>query len=396
MQRELVKSSLFAHHRGMNCRYFDWAATSPMSEASRTAYLETAERFFGNPSSIHSIGKRASARLAEIRESTARLIGVEPSQITFTSGGTESNALVCNHFLKKKSSTHIIVSGIEHPSVYEYITAFKEAGHEISIIDAPGGHLSLKKLKKSINERTSLILVMSVNNVLGTIQDLKGIRSLIEESGRDIHVHTDAVQAFGKIGFDYYLPYVDSFSASAHKIEGPKGCGLLYSRRPLISLSQGGGQEGGLRPGTEDLPALVAFHAAMMETIPLMEEHLEYVGALRDRMSERLRTEETGFQVLGSGSTSPYILALSTAGIPSEVFVRIMNDQGFCISTGSACSSKSRRKTERVLRKSHFTLQQCASAIRISLSRHLSEQTIDALCDTMIQQSKLLGARLGR
>lgn len=396
MQRELVKTPVFAHHRGMNCRYLDWAATSPMSEASRTAYLETAEQYFGNPSSIHSIGKHSCVKLTEIRETTARLIGVDPLQITFTSGGTESNAIVCSHFLRRKSSTHIIISGIEHPSLYEYITAFKEAGHEVSVLDAPDGQVSLKKLKKSITERTSLILVMSVNNVLGTIQDLRGIRELITESKLDIHLHSDAVQAFGKIGFDHYLPYVDSFSASAHKIGGPKGCGLLYSRKPLTPVSSGGGQEQGLRPGTEDIPSLAAFVAAMQEHIPVIDEHLEYVRRLRDRIAARLHADETGFQVLGGGSRSPYILALSTAGIPSEVFVRIMNDQGFCISTGSACSSKSRAKTERVLRKSHFSSRQCEGAIRISLSWSLDEDTIDALCDTMVQQSKLLGLQLGR
>jgi cysteine desulfurase len=379
----------------MKSNYFDWASTTPMSPASLESYLEAAREYYGNASSIHRIGKASSAKLSSIRDDMADLIGVASSHLYFTGSGTEANGLVCDHFLRRKSSSHIILSGIEHPSVYEYYTAFKEAGHHITVIDAPEGVVSTRKVEKSIREDTSLILVMSVNNVLGTIQKLDTIREAIDTSGFDIHLHTDAVQAFGKIPFETYLPFVDSFSASAHKIQGPKGTGLLYCRKPITVVSSGGGQEHGLRPGTEDLPSLAAFRTAAADYCTNMSEYHTYVEKLKQRLIDRIIFDGSPIRLLTGRESSPYILPVTVEGIPSEVFVRVLDDQGFCLSTGSACSSKSRKKIERVLRRAHFTSAQCASAIRISLSPLISEKMIDELGDTMIQQAKQLGRALG-
>ncbi|MGM0431239.1 MAG: cysteine desulfurase family protein [Spirochaetota bacterium] len=383
----------------MNRYYFDWASTAPMLPVSRDAYLQTALQTFGNPSSTHYFGKQAAKQLAANRNEFASLINVKEEHIVFTGGGTEANALVCEHVLHKRHSRHIVISGIEHPSVYEYGTAFREAGHTTTVLSTPGGYVAPETLAEALRPDTALVLIMAVNNVLGTLQNLAALSSVVRAHEKthntSVHLHADAVQAFGKIDTQVYLPHVDSCTVSAHKIQGPKGVGLLISKKPLTVLSPGGGQEWGLRPGTQDLPAVNAFLAAARYYQEHRLEHFSTASYLRERLRAIIQQFPQMNMLTPAEESSPYITAVSLPGIPAEVFVRVMDDQGFALAVGSACSSKSRQKIERVLRSCEFNDQICTSTVRISFGPETTEEDIDRLGHTMIQQAKLLSQALG-
>ncbi len=379
--------------------YFDWAATTPMSHEALQAYTKTATELFGNPSSVHSPGTHAGKALSRVRMQFSSLLGVPAKTLTFTSGGTESNALICDSFLMKRRKIHIIVSGIEHPSIYEYIQAFKQHGHTVTILPASSGMINPEALSQILTPDTSLILVMAVNNVLGTIQPIKEIRSVIDDfemkHKKKIHLHVDAVQAFGKIDTDRYLPYVDSASASAHKIEGPKGMGLLYSKRPFMTVSSGGGQEFGLRPGTEDLPSIVSFFQTAHTYFSRSTENFDHALAMRSRFYDLLRAYPHIRFLSDREHTSPYIISLSIPKIPSEVFTRILDDRGISISIGSACSAKNRKKMQRVLLQSGIDQILCDSALRISFGPSITSNDIDVLAACVIEESQRLLNDLG-
>lgn len=388
----------------MEKRYFDWAATTPMSQEAITSYAETAAKLFGNPSSQHSIGKEAHKKLEEIRNYFAQICGTESDTIFFTSGGTESNALICQTFLAKKRNIHIVISGIEHPSIYEYVHAFRQRGHEVTRLPAPNGLVDLQKLKTVLTKQTALVMVMTVNNVMGTIQPIKEIRSILREHerthGTTIHFHTDAVQAFGKIDPSLYVPFVDSISISAHKLQGPKGTGVLYSRTAPQVPSPGGGQEGGIRPGTQDLPSIVSFYTAARYYVENLSSHLDHAASIKRRLIQLLQNKRYIIPITPTTDdthlVSPYIISLSIPGIPSEVFARVLDSRGICISTGSACSSKSRKKIQRVLLQSGFSEEICDSAIRISFGPETTFDDIDMLAACMIEEAETLLGAVGK
>ncbi len=373
----------------MNQIYLDWAATTPMSETALEAYTITAHECYGNPSSLHTPGKVAHSLLASIRKEFARLLSVREAQLYFTSGGTESNALVCEFFLRKRRKIHVIMSGIEHPAIFEYQQAFVQAGHDVTILPAPGGVITPEALKAHLRRETALVLVMTVNNVLGTIEPLAGIRAVIDDyayrNHATIHLHADSVQSFGKIPPGTYIPYVDSASFSAHKLQGPKGTGLLYCRKAITVLSPGGGQENGIRPGTEDLPSLAAFLAAAQTYHVSLQGNLSHVQGLNARMAGILRESPLfSFPELAA-ERSPYILCVAVRDLPAEVTARILNDHGICISTGSACSSKNRKKLQRVLLQSGIEQKTADSLIRISFGPELSQKDIETASRGMIE-----------
>lgn len=371
--------------RSMTTTYFDWAATAPILPEALQTYMRTAEGFIGNPSSVHSFGKAASSELSMHRAAMAGLLGTEPGRLTFTSGGTESNAMICRSFLCKRRPQHIIISGIEHPSLYEFSAAFQRFGHRVSIVRAPQGITDLRQLERSLSDDTTLVMVMAVNNVLGTVQPLKEIREILDKRSRRIHLHVDAVQALGKIANERFLPYADSASFSAHKIQGPRGIGMLYSRRPVEVLSPGGGQESGIRPGTEDLPSIAAFHTAAEHSMSGFTENSVQAMKIKRAAMERIQSSAHLQMLDDSEDSSPYILAVSAPGIPSEVFTRVIGDKGFAISTGSACSSRSRQKMQRVLLQSGYRQTLCDSALRISFGPETDADDLDSLVSCMIE-----------
>lgn len=368
-------------------KYFDWAATSPISENAIKEYVQTAQNFIGNPSAAHKLGFEAKEKLTSCRNEVARLLNVAPATIYFTSGGTESDSIILNCALNNVSTGKILYTKAEHAAVSAYCGALKQRGWITQAIASPKGFIDLEKLEASLTSDTRYVFIMLVNNVLGSINDLQKavqiIRSYEKTIGRHIHVHTDAVQALGKIHFDLKALDVDSAAFSAHKFQGPRGVGILYNKSMSIkALSSGGGQELGLRPGTENLSGIASMTIALKDSIENLDQHYAKVMKLNKLAREELT--KIGFKVLSPmDNCSPYILDVCSLKIPSEVFVRVLSDKGYCLSAGSACNNNSKKKGEAGLQNLGFSSLEASTSIRISFGYETEEEDLLNLINTM-------------
>ena len=380
--------------------YFDWAATSPMSERSIQAYVDTARSYRGNPSALHKDGSTAAKALATERERTARLLHVAPKTIVYTSGATESNAIVLQSLLWRPNPGRVILSAIEHDSVLQYRRILEAHGYEVTLLPSMGGYVDPNDLAAALSENTHMVCIMLVNNVLGTVQDIQGLSRVIrlhEQSvGRSVHLHCDAVQAIGKIPFDLGSIDVDSASFSAHKFQGPKGTGILYLRTESWEpLSRGGNQERGIRPGTENLAGIAAMNEALEETLSEQDRLLQQGRQLRSVFEQCIAEESHVLRLLSPSyesnrSCTPFIVTCTVPKVPAEVFTRIMYDKGFCISSGSACSNNAAKKTDGMLGGAGIPYEDAASAIRISFGRDTDEKQVRLLAETLIREARSL------
>ncbi len=400
----LEKIEQIPHNQRMNT-YLDWASTTPISRLALSTYTDTAAEYVGNPSSIHDDGIRAGKLLERCRSELADLLQTIPGKLYFTSGGTESNHLVLASLLSGKRRGNIIISGIEHPAVYEYTRLYREHGFTVRILKTVHGFADLDHLAACIDTDTQCVACMLVNNVTGVIQPLDALVRVVREKeqrlGRRIHIHTDAVQALGKIPVMLPALGVDSAAFSAHKFRGPKGTGLLFLRTPIKTLVRGGGQERDVRSGTEALPAIASATAAASQAAASVAENLERARGLKVCLLGHLRRYPKLFtpvaaDYLDTTRYSPYITTFSCNGIPSEVMVRVLNDAGYSISAGSACSSRNRTKRERVLKNMGFDSRFCASAVRISPDPGMDPQAFELFCETLCRQATLLHKSLGK
>lgn len=367
--------------------YFDWTATTPVLQNALDEYCRISSEFIGNPSSVHSEGIRAKSKLNELRKRTAAAIGSEPDEIFFTSGGTESDSIIMNSPLTQPVPGHIITTGIEHSAVLEHKKTLENHGWIVTSLNCPSGYINPAQLEKNLNSKTKLVCIMAVNNVTGTVQPIIEcvdiIRNFEKNNGRKIHIHCDAVQALGKTEFCLKNLDIDSAAFSSHKFGGPRGIGILFNRNKSInSLSKGGGQEYGLRPGTENLPAIAAMVTALESSLSGFEENYSTVMHFRRIVEDAVL--EKGYTLLSpscasSNRFSPYIITFSVKPTPSEVYIRMMDDKGFCMSSGSACSSNSRGKAESVLSAMNIDPLNRMSAIRVSLSQLNTEQEVKEL-----------------
>ena len=331
--------------------YFDWAATA-ITDPELVAAAP-----YGNPSSKHAAGREAKAVYEDARNRCAGVLGVEPRHVYFTGSCSEANTIVLHSFLRRKlesgNTGAILQSAVEHPSVRENCRLLQHYGMETREIAVEGdGRVSCATLEKAFaaGKPPALVTVMAVNNELGSVNDIARlvlwIRSWIRaHSERPVHIHVDCVQAAGKVPVAVAEWDIDSASFAAHKICGPRGIGILYLRKPLIPPYLGGGQESGLRPGTENVAGALSF-AAALEKYAAPERCVRYYAEAAARMA-RFKEGIASFdrahvipavRVEGPGF-SPYILQVSFDGIPGEVFARALDEKGFCISTGSACSA---------------------------------------------------------
>ncbi|NQT57963.1 MAG: aminotransferase class V-fold PLP-dependent enzyme [Bacteroidetes bacterium] len=386
----------------MNC-YLDWASTTPVLPKALENYLEIAQTFPGNPSSLHSEGKKAAALLLRLRRNTADLLGISASNLIFTSGGTESNALIHTSLLRNRRRGEIIISGIDHPSVFEYEKIYKDFGFTVHILRAPGGCIDIHDFEKNLTEKTQFISIMMVNNVTGTIQPVKDMvkisRAFEQKTGKKIHFHTDAVQALGKIDFSLKELDIDSASFSSHKIQGPNGIGMLYAKKFPQMIHSGGGQEFSFRHGTESLASISAFNTALQTASSNYAENHKRASLLQKIIVDNVREHSELYTLpidLDNSSVSPYITTICCYKVPAEVTTRVMNDRGFSISAGSACSSKDKKKRERVLRNMGFDNNTASTAIRISTGPSTSLEQVQQFCNTLNYEVKLLHKLLGK
>ncbi len=361
--------------------YFDNAATTRLSEAALKAYIDTEREFFANPSSIHREGMKAHKELERLRENMASLLSVPASSLFFTSGATESIATVFSSLLMQDPGK-VIISAIEHEAVASWLRVLEAHGWKTARLKAKGGFIRKEDLEAELTPDTKLVAIMAVNNVTGAIEDIKGLVETVREyekrGRRRIFFFSDSVQALGKIPYDIAGLGIDGASFSAHKINGPRGIGMLYLRRPesFTALSSAGGQEKGKRGGTENLPAIAGFSAALSEWLSGSEDKQKRIKALNQRIRHTM--EELGFQLFSPEDSSPYIISFASP-LPSEVYTRMLSDKGIAVSSGSACSNNAKGEGERILLAMGFRSEAARKAVRISLSNESDEEGVDAL-----------------
>lgn len=373
--------------------YLDNAATTKMSDHAIQAMLPYMNDIFGNPSSLHSVGQRANEALTNARERIAHLLNAEPSEITFTSGGSEADnqALISAARLgEKNGKKHIISTAFEHHAVLHTLDKLHREGFEITLLPVPeNGLIQPDQVVAALRSDTCLVSVMYANNEIGTIQPIAEIGALCRERG--VLFHTDAVQAVGHLKIDVQSQHIDMLSLSAHKFHGPKGVGVLYARNgiSLTSLIEGGAQERHKRAGTENIPGIMGMAAAMEDACTHLEENTAHVSALRNRLIQGL--SEIPHSVLNGDAKNrlPGNVHFCFEGIEGESLLLFLNDKGICASSGSACTSGS-------LDPSHVLLAigRPHEIAHGSLRLSLSEETTESDIDTTIQAVKDVVSKL--
>ena len=351
--------------------YLDHNATTPVAPPAADATARALSTVFGNPSSVHAYGQEARTALDEARSAVARLIGAEPTEIVFTSGGSESDNLAIRGVVDAAGDRrrHLVASAIEHEAVLRTLKALDRTGRSTTLVGVDArGVVTPERLAEALTDDTALVSVMHANNEIGTIQPVAELAALAHERGA--LVHTDAVQSVGKIPVDVRSLGVDLLSLSGHKFNGPKGAGVLWIRRGtrLHAQMTGGRQERNRRAGTENLPAIVGLGAAARRLLdkPERDEATE-VTALRDRLEAGILAEVPGTAVNGAaaarvGNTSN----VSFHGVEAESLLIALDLEGIAVSTGSACSSGTLEPSH-VLRAMGFPPHRTQNSIRFSL-----------------------------
>ena len=334
--------------------YADHAATHPLRACAWEA-MTAALHLWGNPSSLHAAGRDAREALEQARATVARLVGARPSEIVFTSGGSESNTTAIRSAARRGAvagKRHILSTAIEHPSVLNTLRALADEGFEVELLPVTSeGYVQAAQVAEAIRPDTALVTVMYANNEIGTVQPIRDIAKVCRERG--IPFHTDGVQAVGHIPVNATDLGVDTLSFSGHKFGAPRGIGALYIRKgtPMNPLIPGGHQEGGLRAGTENLLGAVGMAAALEETVSRMDETNALLRSLSNTLAGDLLHGVPGTRINGcprcmspycdSPCSLPHIVSLTFDGIDGEALVYRLDAEGICVSAGSACTAGS-------------------------------------------------------
>lgn len=368
--------------------YADNAATTKISQTAMKAMISAMENSYGNPSSIHQIGMAANDALQTAREQIARCLGCMPKEIFFTSGGTESDnqAIVSAAMLgAKQNKRHIISTAFEHHAVLHTLRRLKEEGFEIQLLDVEAeGNITAAQVEEAIRPDTCLVTVMFANNEIGSVLPIAEIGEVCRAHG--VLFHTDAVQAVGHIPVNVKKQNIDMLSLSAHKFHGPRGIGALYVKRgiELTSLMEGGGQERGKRPGTENLPAIMGMAAALKEECTLMEQNEAKVIAMRDRLIQGL--SQIPYSILNGSREKrlPGNVNFCFEGVSGESLLLLLDSRGICASSGSACASGALDPSH-VLLSLGLAPEIAQGSLRISLDISNTEEEIDYMLEVIPQ-----------
>lgn len=383
MIRFIFVSVMVRKFGGERMIYFDNSATTKPFKEVLDSFVTVSSEYYGNPSSLHSMGGQAEKLLSQAREQVSQLLTVKPSEIYFTSGGTEGNNLAIkgSALLHRNKGRHLITSSVEHPSVRAAMKQLEQEGFDITYLPVDAfGRINVMELERAIRKDTILISIMQVNNEVGTVQPIKEIGDLLKKHPT-ILFHVDAVQSIGKIPLSLHENRVDLCSISGHKFHGLKGTGALYIREGvrLAPLFSGGNQERKIRSGTENVAGAVAMAKALRMTLMKGEAGMEGIKNIQTVLRQGL-TEIEGVQIhTPNENSAPHILNFSLKGIKSEVFIHSLEQKGIFVSTTSACSSKKKSPSKTLLEMGvPETLAE--SAIRVSLSFENSmEEAISAL-----------------
>lgn len=367
--------------------YADNAATTRMSRRAVEAMEPYFRDVYGNPSSLHSMGQRANEALVKAREQVAAVLGAHPSEITFTSGGSEADnqAIVTAARLgEKKGKKHIISTAIEHHAVLHTLKKLEREGFEITLlpVEPITGLVTARQVSEAIREDTALVTIMYANNEIGTIEPVAEIGAICRKRG--VLFHTDAVQAAGHLHIDVVKEFIDMLSLSAHKFGGPKGAGVLYARKGirLTALIEGGSQERSKRAGTENIPGIVGLAASLAESAAEIDEKTDHLIPLRNRLIAGLQTIPHSALNGDPVRRLPGNVNFCFEGIEGESLLLLLDDKGICASSGSACTSGS-------LDPSHVLLaigrvhDIAHGSLRLSLGADVTEEEIDYMIDAV-------------
>ena len=366
--------------------YADNAATTAMSEAAINTMTTLIKETYGNPSSLYAFGQKAKEVLEQAREDIAGLIGADPKEIIFTSGGSEADnqAIISAAKLGAlKGKKHIVSTAFEHHAVLHTLNKLAKEGFEITLLDVhENGIIKPEEVAAAIREDTALVTVMYANNEIGTIQDIKAIGAVCREKG--VLFHTDAVQAIGHLHIDVNEQNIDMLSASAHKFHGPKGVGFLYAKKGirLTNLIEGGAQEKGRRAGTENVPGIAAMATALKEAVGSIDKNAEHLIPIRNKVIAGLR--EIPHSALNGDETSrlPSNINFCFEGIEGESLLLLLDDKGIAASSGSACTSGS-------LDPSHVLLaigrvhDVAHGSLRLSLGEDITDEDADYIINAV-------------
>jgi cysteine desulfurase len=363
--------------------YLDNAATTRVCPEAAQAALAAMTEQYGNPSSPHTMGRQARAVLDTARGDIANAMGCRAEELFFTSCGTESDnwAILSGAEAQKRVGRHIITSAVEHDAVRKAVDKLERAGWEVTRLRPQSdGSISVQDVLDALRDDTALVTLMLVNNETGAVTDIAAVAKEMKKRGSRALLHTDAVQGFLKVPFRANRLGADLISISGHKIHAPKGIGALYIRRGLrlAPYLVGGGQERGLRAGTEAMPQIAAFAAAVNAAAPQLKENWGQMAALREKCAGRIRAEIPDAVLLPFGA--PHIMSLSLPGYKSEVLMNFLEAREIYVSKSSACKKGAR---SHVLEAIGLKNEVIDGALRISFSRYTTPAEIDALCDAL-------------
>lgn len=366
--------------------YLDNSATTRCSDRACQLMVDLLTKDYGNPSSLHMKGIEAERFVETAKKKIAKTLRVSEKEIIFTSGGTESNnlAIIGAAMANRRAGNHIITTSIEHASVENPMEFLKEQGFDITYLSVDeNGIISLEELEEAVTEQTILVSMMQVNNEIGAIEPVAEAAELIKKKNPDTLIHVDAIQSYGKM---YIYPKklgIDMLSVSGHKIHGPKGSGFLWvkEKTKLKPLILGGGQQKGMRSGTENVPAIAGLGEAAEEIYENLNEKRAHLYGLKQRFIDGIEKLE-GTHVNGKTGedSAPHIVSVSFEGIRSEVLLHSLEDRGIYVSSGSACSSNNhagKQKGSKTLRNIHLKENLLDSTLRFSFSVHTTEEEID-------------------
>ena len=384
--------------------YFDWAATAPIDRDIQSEAFNFSIEHWANPSSLHRPGEDARRALEETRENIAQYLGIKPKEVFFTSGGTESNHIPLLSMLNRPQKGSIAISAIEHPSVREMAKEVEHCGFKLLLIEPDkNGIVQVESVLKTIQKDTVYVSIMAVNNETGAIQPIKQIADALDNlktTSRKPFFHVDCVQAAGKIPLELSYKGIDAASISAHKLGGPRGCGLLYLKKEITPFLKGGGQEMGVRSGTENLFGAKALELCikkyyLYEDNKIAQDRLKTQTEYTDIFIKKLK-EIKNFRLIPqkrsednySALYSPWIVQGAIIGTPGQVMQRALSEKGFYISTGSACSSG--RHAHPVLDSMHIAPEEKESAVRFSFGHESTLEEMLLLSNAIKEVSESL------
>ena len=366
--------------------YLDNSATTRPYPQVVNKVVHMLREGFGNPSSPYRLGLESRAELQKARQNIATALAVAPEEIYFTSGGTESDNLAITGACQanSKQGNRIVTTVAEHAAVTKTIRNLKRQGWEVEYVSAHGGKLDMEAMERAIDEKTVLVSVMLVNNETGCIFPASEIKRIIEKKRSPALLHCDAIQGFGKLSFTAASAGADLLSISAHKLHGVKGAGALYAKNgaKIHPIFFGGGQERGLRSGTESTPLIAAFGEAVHITFANLQKDIMHMAGLRDYCIGAIADQLPGAVLNSKKQGAPHIVNLSLPGRKSEPVVHFLDDRGICVSSGAACKSNYTRGPS-VLESLGISRALAESALRVSFSPMNTKTEIDALVEAL-------------